>query len=80
MNNAHTTEKIDCRFDTYIMRGMDGRGVFMYTQETPVGDVQFVEYEDKAWGLTGRRIFDNDMDKATAYFKRLCHKMIDGDI
>ena len=57
----------------------NGRHVWFYLVNSPIGNIGVVDYEMKNME-TARRLFDGNYEKAENYYKYTCKKMIDGKI
>lgn len=67
---------------TYTQEEMalqNGRHAWLYLVSTPINDIQVVQYEEPGFEIK-TRLFYSDYDKALAYYKRICKKMVDGKI
>lgn len=55
------------------------RKVFLYLISSSIGNIIAVEYEDKDYMLH-RKLFDENYEKAEAYFDSVCRKKLAGKL
>lgn len=58
---------------------INGRGVWHYLIDTPIGYIHIVEYEQKTMELK-RFLFDGDNDAAERKYNTTIRKMLKGEI
>ena len=56
---------------------IDGRNVWLWLCETPIGDINVVQYEEKEQYITTFTYY-NDASKAEKKFKQICKKIVEG--
>ena len=69
------------RFDAQVVLTrdamIDGRHVWLYVVSSPLAPIVFVEYEMPSHEIV-RRFFDANIEKAEAFFSRVCSKICAG--
>jgi hypothetical protein len=58
---------------------INGRGVWHYLIDTPIGQIHVVEYENPQKELI-RFLIDSNLEKATAKYNAICKNIIAGKI
>jgi hypothetical protein len=58
---------------------INGRGVWHYLIDTPIGQIHVVEYENPQMELT-RFLIDSDINKAIRKYDAICKSIIAGRI
>ena len=58
---------------------INGRGVWHYLIDTPIGQIHVVEYENTQMELT-RFLIDSNLEKATAKYNAICKNIVAGKI
>ena len=56
-----------------------GHGVWHYLADLPIGHIHIIEYEGKGMEVV-RTLIDGDNEKAEKLFKRICAKMLKGEM
>lgn len=60
---------------------LNERHVWLQVIDSPIGNVYVVQYERPKPDMSiETKLFYNDLDKASAYYKKVCKKMVDGRI
>lgn len=60
---------------------LNERHVWLQVIDSPIGNIYVVQYEKpKPFGDIESKLFYNELDKAEAYYRRVCKKMVDGKI
>lgn len=67
----------EAKFYTQKESRINGRGVWLYLIDCPIGYIYIVEYEDRRLGLN-RFIFGADLDKAERKYDAICTKILKG--
>ena len=57
---------------------ISGRHVWMFLLSSSIGNIFIVDYEGKADPAITRKVFCDDIEKATRYFETICAKKIKG--
>ena len=66
---------------TFDSMTLNDRHVWLNVIDTPIGNIYAVQYErPKPWSNVETKLFFSDLEKADAYYKKICKKMIDGKI
>jgi hypothetical protein len=58
---------------------INGRGVWHYLIDTPIGQIHVVEYENPRKELI-RFLIDSDLGKATLKYNTICKKILAGKL
>lgn len=58
---------------------INGRTIWHYLIDTPIGQIHVVEYENPQKELV-RHLIDSDLEKATAKYNTICKNIIAGKI
>jgi hypothetical protein len=58
---------------------INGRGVWHYLIDTPIGQIHIVEYENPQKELI-RFLIDNNLKKATLKYNNICKKILAGKL
>lgn len=58
---------------------LNERHVWLQVIESPIGNIYAVQYEKQHMEIE-TKLFYLDLDKADAYYKRVCKKIVDGKI
>ena len=58
---------------------INGRGVWHYLIDMPVGQIHIIEYENPQKELV-RHLIDGDLEKATAKYNAVCRNLLAGKI
>lgn len=56
---------------------INGRNVWLYLLSSSIGNIAVVDYEQPGLEIK-RKLFDENYDKAEAYFEAVCHKIVSG--
>jgi len=73
------TMEYNAKFYTQKESKINGRGVWHYLIDTPIGQIHVVEYENKQMELV-RFLIDSDLEKATQKFFAICKKILAGKL
>ena len=58
---------------------INGRGVWHYLIDTPIGQIHVVEYENPQMELT-RFLIDSNLEKATLKYNAICKNIVAGKL
>ena len=58
---------------------INGRGVWHYLIDTPIGEIHVVAYENPQKELI-RFLFDSNLEKATAKYNDICINIVSGKL
>lgn len=59
---------------------IDGRGVWKYLIQSPIGDIHIIQYEEHPDPALVTKVFYYEDAKAEKYYKTICRKMVNGTI
>ena len=67
----------ECTMYTKSQSEINGRGIWHYMIETPIGRFNVVEYEEPSMQIK-RFVYDEQQEIAEQQYKRIAHKMVSG--
>lgn len=69
----------NCKLYTQNESKINGRGVWHYLIDTPIGQIHVVAYENPQKEII-RFLFDSNLEKATAKYNAICKNIVAGKL